>query len=144
MKRTRILVVDDEALVLSAVERLLRALGFEAECFDLPHLAIESAGSRLHEFSALLCDFRMPNCTGLELVRALTDLRPELPVVMMSGFVDQVDAEEAKRVGVRQILWKPLTRADLAAALAAAGVRGRGLPSRGEPPGWSTVSPGGL
>jgi CheY-like chemotaxis protein len=80
----------------------------------------------------VLTDAIMPEMSGTELIRELRILRPELPVVLMSGYGGPALQAEADAVGVRRVLAKPLTQSDLAEALASV-VRDI-APRRSEPP----------
>jgi signal transduction histidine kinase/CheY-like chemotaxis protein len=113
----RVLVVDDEPLVLDATCRMLRALGFTVVPQPGPHEAEAwiDAGGRC---DLLLTDYRMPACSGAELARRLRARDAGLPVIVASGFIDDArDALELLGEEVR-LLPKPFTRGDLREALA--------------------------
>lgn len=65
----------------------------------------------------MITDLTMPNMTGLELVRRLRRLSPELPVIMCTGFYDEDVRRKAEAVGIRHCLSKPVVRRDLARAI---------------------------
>ena len=62
----------------------------------------------------------MPSMTGSELVRAVREVRPTLPVLLMSGFVTPALAQRAREMGVNEVLGKPLAARELARSLAEA------------------------
>ena len=51
----------------------------------------------------------MPGTSGLDVAKEKLDLRPELPNLLASGYIRNEDAEEARRIGIREIVWKPFT-----------------------------------
>jgi DNA-binding NtrC family response regulator len=56
----------------------------------------------------------MPEMTGIELARAVVALRPDMPIILSTGFSHLVDAETARRAGVRAFTMKPLTKGEVA------------------------------
>ena len=82
--------------------------------------ALEASAAGPERFDAVLSDEAMPGMTGCELAAALRARRPALPVVLVSGFVTPALAQRARALGVHEVLGKPLDRAELARALAAA------------------------
>jgi two-component system response regulator FlrC len=82
-KPWRILVAEDDALLADTIEEFLTEEGFSVIAAVDGRQALERA--KTQSFDALLTDLRMPHVDGLELIRRLRSLRPELPVVVMSG-----------------------------------------------------------
>jgi CheY-like chemotaxis protein len=117
--RLTILVVDDNALLLSATARLLQTLNHEV----LTALDAQEAFTLVEHnerVSVVLSDVSMPGETGVGLAARLALLRPDLPVILMTGFAgDAIDATD------RYVLGKPFTRRQLVSALEAA------VPDRG-------------
>jgi CheY-like chemotaxis protein len=113
----RILYVDDdEALVLLA-ERTLTRLGYavRGECDS--RAALERFRAGPSEFDAVVTDLSMPGMPGFRLARELLSIRPDLPVIVTSGYVTAADQEMAKTVGVRALILKPNTIDELGGAL---------------------------
>ena len=59
----------------------------------------------------------MPDMTGAELAREMLSLRPELPIIMATGYNESIDEEKASRIGIRSFLLKPVKKATMATAL---------------------------
>ncbi len=116
----RILLVEDDPQVATAVERMLEALGYEVTAFASGLEALERFRAGPDAFDAVLTDQTLPGLGGDELARALLALRPELPVIICSGFSERVDEERARQIGARAFLLKPLDLAQLAEALRSA------------------------
>jgi signal transduction histidine kinase/ActR/RegA family two-component response regulator len=123
----RVLIVDDEPLVREVAQRMLESRGWLA-------IGVESADAALVELArepsidAVLLDVTMPGRNGFEVLRELRIARPELPVVMMSGFSTEVVEESGEEPD--GFVSKPFTAAVLLEALAAATARRRELGAR--------------
>jgi len=62
-------------------------------------------------------DFNMPKASGLDVARAMREIRPDLPVVIVSGFVTEALRDDARAVGVRDVIHKPNSTEDLMAVI---------------------------
>ncbi|WP_299915535.1 ATP-binding protein [uncultured Roseobacter sp.] len=82
----RILLVDDEAEVLGTFRRLLTRLGYRVEAFNSPMTALERFKADPARFDILISDMVMPDMSGEDLVRAVRDLRDEIPVIYCSAY----------------------------------------------------------
>ncbi len=81
-----ILLVDDENAVLTLVEKVLKRLGYRVTANAKPLEALEQFRAAPQSFDLLLTDLTMPGMTGIELVKAVLSVRPELPIILSSGF----------------------------------------------------------
>lgn len=124
MATARVLLVDDEDLVLRAVTAMLCSGGFEVVQAAKPDRALEILGSL--QIDLILTDITMPEMRGTELARQAGFLQPDTPIVLMTGgFIDPADLPE----GVTLLL-KPFLVGDLLGAVEAALARGAELPAR--------------
>ena len=85
-----ILVVDDETAVLDQVGRMLRRRGYTVVCHSNPAEALEWCRDHPSDAQLLLTDVVMPGITGLDLAAEVRKLRPDIPVLLMSGYPDRV------------------------------------------------------
>lgn len=113
-----VLVLDDDPALVALAEETLARLGYEPVGFDDPMQALDAVGAEPARFDAVLSDEIMPGLDGTGFARRVHELRPDLPVLIVSGFGGPGLAERAAQAGVRQVLAKPLAQADLARALA--------------------------
>lgn len=111
----RILVVDDEELIRTALAKFLRSRGFEVSTCDAGAAALDLLAREKHIL--MLADVRMPGMSGLELVPAALDLDPDLAVMMLTAVNDAPTATEALAQGAMDYLMKPIELADLATAV---------------------------
>ena len=111
MRKSHVLVVDDEELYRRSLERILTRVGHEVlEARDATEaLAIAAA----QPVDLVLADVRMPGINGLELVRQLHDMHPDLPCIVVTGFGGPEQSIEALRAGAFWYLEKPFDRGQL-------------------------------
>jgi len=111
----RILLVDDEELIRTALAKFLRSKGYEVTTCDSGPAALDALEREKHVL--MLADVRMPGMTGLALVPAALAVDPELAVMMLTAVNDAPTATEALAHGAMDYLMKPIELADLAAAV---------------------------
>lgn len=110
----RILMVDDEKIVTRATQANLQNLGYQVETENDPLSALVTFQSDPYAFDLIITDMSMPRMNGAELSLAILKIRPDIPIVMLSGFADLMDKEKATAMGLRDFLLKPLRRGVLA------------------------------
>ena len=113
-----VMIVDDEGPLVELGEELLAELGYSPLAFDSGEAALAAFRADPSNFDAVLTDESMPGMTGSELARAILAVRPELPVIMMTGHVVAGLEDRAAKAGVCLLLHKPLAARELAKSLA--------------------------
>ncbi|MBB3261652.1 signal transduction histidine kinase/CheY-like chemotaxis protein [Paraburkholderia bannensis] len=112
-----VLLVDDERVLVELCEDLLAELGYEPLGFSSPCEALEAFLAEPSRFDLVLTDHTMPEMTGIDLIRQIRAVRPDLPVLLMSGYGNAVVAAQSRTLGVHAVLKKPVLRIDLAKAV---------------------------
>jgi CheY-like chemotaxis protein len=112
-----VLYVDDEEALVFLATRMLKRMGYRVTGHSDAARALDDFRCRPSEFDAVISDISMPGLSGIELVRELLALRPELPVVMTSGFIRPEDTVAAEHLGVAALIPKPNTVEDFAQIL---------------------------
>ena len=113
----RILFVDDEEEIALVAKRMLERLGYEVTVRTSSTEALELY-QRFHDrFDVVITDQTMPKLPGDELCRKLREIRPDLPVVLISGLGEGLNDDSARRVGASTFLRKPFVARDLGLAL---------------------------
>jgi FixJ family two-component response regulator len=103
---TLISIVDDDAGMRSSLDGLIRSLGYEVAVFDSAEAFLRSPAS--HESHCVISDVQMPGgMSGIELLKAVKASASEMPVILMSAFVNADSLAEAKAVGAHCTLRKP-------------------------------------
>lgn len=113
----KIMVVDDEATVSITLKRMLEKDGYKVTIFNDSLEAVSTFRNSPDYFDLIITDMTMPKMTGLELVREMLAFRPELPILLMSGFSEPNDREKSLKLGVRDFLSKPFLHRELSEAL---------------------------
>jgi PAS domain S-box-containing protein len=119
-RHQQVLVVDDEELLLRLSTETLIELGYVAVGFTSSSEALAAFSAHPERFDAVLSDERMPDMPGTTLIQALRTLRPSIPVLLMTGYLGAEVHARARAAGVKAIMGKPVSRRDLAAAMAMA------------------------
>ncbi len=101
-----VLCIDDDASVLSLIERLLQRQGCRVSAYNDPRDALAALRADPTVFDLVLTDHNMPGLSGLQLAQAVHGLRADLPVVLASGYVDQTLKDAALAAGVQTVLFK--------------------------------------
>jgi len=113
----RLLLVDDEEALVELVSLSLADLGYRVTCFTDPEKALAAFRSRPGDFDAVVSDLAMPQMSGLELARSLLEIRPDLPIVLASGYVRSVDEAAAKEMGILGFAFKGSSTPEIARTL---------------------------
>ena len=116
----RILVVDDEELLARLGQKTLSALGYQVEAVTQPAAALARVRADPSRYALVITDQTMPEMPGLALATELRQVRPGLPVIMMTGYAAPLTPERVEAAGIRQVLLKPATVRALGIAVHAA------------------------
>ncbi len=110
----RILLVDDEETIVLMQKRILESLGYKVTAFLSSVETLESFKEAPGNFDLVMTDMTMPEMTGAELAVKLLDIRPDIPIILCSGFSDKINKDKAKLLGIRKYIMKPVTKKQLA------------------------------
>ena len=110
----KIMVVDDERAVSSMIKTMLSGLGYTVEMYTDSLAAVADYRQRPQDFDVVLTDLTMPNMTGTELAREVLSFRPEIPVILMTGYDESINEEKAAFIGLSSSLFKPINETELA------------------------------
>ncbi len=105
----RILVVEDEAMLLRFAERSLSKLGYRVTAFQSSLEALDEFQARPQSFDLIISDLNMPHMDGAAFAREALRAREDVPIVLVTGYSETFDAAAAAQLGVRQMLSKPYT-----------------------------------
>ncbi len=129
--RGHVLVVDDETAVAEFMRDLLGDWGLDVTVMTHAPAARDVFAQTPHAFDAVLLDQTMPGLTGLELAQDMLLLRPDLPVILYTGYREALDDATVEKIGVRAVVRKPVDAGALHDLLA--GLLARKASSAGEP-----------
>lgn len=110
----RILLVDDEKIVLKVLQLILERLGYAVEAFTDSLEALEIFRSAPERFDLVISDMTMPGMTGDILAKSIKKIRPEIPLILCTGFSERIDIQTGPDLQIDGFLMKPVERSKLA------------------------------
>ena len=114
-----ILFVDDEQILVEMGGSMLERLGYEVTACTSSLEALTAFQNDPHRFDAVITDQTMPGMTGLDLAQRMLNIRPDLPIILCTGYSKLVDEAQARAWGIKGFAMKPLTKKEVAALLKA-------------------------
>jgi PAS domain S-box-containing protein len=110
----RLLLVDDEDPIARMSRQILERLGYAVTIRTSSIEALELFRAKPHDFDLVVSDMTMPNLTGDKLAIELMKIRPDIPVILCTGYSKKISDESASKIGIRAFSYKPVVKADLA------------------------------
>jgi CheY-like chemotaxis protein len=110
----RILFVDDEQPIVDIAKQMVEQLGYSMVTRTSSLEALELFRAKPDEFDLVITDMTMPNMTGEELANELMFIRPDIPIILCTGFSRSVTEKKAKAMGIQAFILKPILRQELA------------------------------
>ena len=112
-----VLFIDDENALVNMGRHILVGLGYKVETRTDSVEALDLFRSSPDRFDLIITDMTMPKMTGDQLVKEILHIRPEIPIILCTGFSEKIDEAKASAIGVRKYIEKPLDRRKLAEAV---------------------------
>lgn len=109
-----VLFIDDEETLLQIAAEMLQHLGYSVTTESNSLDAVEWFRKDPDQFDVIFTDYDMPDLNGMQLARELHIVRPDIPIILCTGYSDQIDQSRAKAVGIRKIVRKPFSMSELA------------------------------
>ena len=113
----RILLVDDEKLVMQMGHQMLERLGYQVTSRSSSLEAFELFEKAPNQFDLVITDMTMPDLTGDRLAKRISDIRPEIPIILCTGYSNRLDHKNIAESGVKAILYKPLVKNEIAGTI---------------------------
>jgi len=113
----RIMFVDDEVIIAEMGREMLSRMGYEVSTFSNSLQALDAFTASPSSFDLVITDQTMPGMTGVQLARAMMAMRPNIPIILISGFSETITAEDSKKMGIREYVAKPILAQDLNTAI---------------------------
>jgi CheY-like chemotaxis protein len=110
----RILFIDDEEAIVKLGRQRLEWLGYKVEATISPFEALELFRSKPDWYNLVITDLTMPKMTGDKLVEEFLNIRPDIPIILCTGFSEKIDENKAKAIGAADYIEKPLDKRDFA------------------------------
>lgn len=110
----RILFIDDEDFLVDMGKNLLSRLGYKVTALKSSIEALDIFRKKPDQFDLVITDQTMPGLTGADLAREMLQIRPDIPVILCTGYSATVSEEKAKAMGIREFVFKPILQKDIA------------------------------
>ncbi|MEN8256911.1 MAG: PAS domain S-box protein [Thermodesulfobacteriota bacterium] len=104
-----VLFIDDEELLAELGQAMLERLGYQVTVRRSSLEALETFQNNPHSFDVIITDQTMPGMTGSDLARLMLQVRPDIPIILCTGYSNLIDEETAKSFGIKEFALKPLT-----------------------------------
>ena len=112
-----ILLVDDEKAIISMEHQVLERLGYKVTSTTKSLEAFELFKASPEQFDLIVSDMNMPDMTGIQLTAKIKTIRKNIPVIICTGFSDQIFGDTREKYGIFRFIMKPVVRAELAKAI---------------------------
>ena len=115
--KERILLVDDEDILVEMSQIMLTRLGYEVTVRNSSLEALTVFQNQPDQFDAVITDQTMPRMTGMDLARRILQVRPNIPIILCTGYSNLVNEDLAKGCGIKGFVMKPMTKKDISTLL---------------------------
>jgi CheY-like chemotaxis protein len=106
--------VDDEELLVEMADDMLSALGYKVKSLTDPMKALQLITLDPYLFDLVITDQAMPKITGRLLTRRIKEIRPDLPIILCTGYSEQISQETEETEGIAEFVMKPLSKREMA------------------------------
>ncbi|MCC7431576.1 response regulator [bacterium] len=113
----RILFVDDEMMISEMYKEMLEILGYTVTTKNDGWEALKTFLKTPKEFDLLITDLTMPKMTGIELAQEILSIRPEIPIILITGFSEGITREKAKELKINDFVMKPVVFSEIASSI---------------------------
>ena len=111
----KIFVIDDDPVVVQSCRRILEAEGITVEVAE--SVAEAEKILKIHQFDLTLTDIKMPERDGFDMIRQVKSIQPNLPVLVMTGYLTERTIEKGRNAGADDFIGKPFTPDELMTAV---------------------------
>jgi CheY-like chemotaxis protein len=109
----RLLIVDDESVLLEVMQRILEDLGYSVTAAGTPLAALQYFTADPEAYDLLITDMNMPEMNGAELIGKIRAIRQDIPVVLCTGFSELMNGNSTRALGAARHVMKPVTQREL-------------------------------
>ncbi len=111
--KEHILLIDDEETLVELGQTILQRLGYQVTARRNSLDALKTFQNQPDAFDLIITDQTMPGMTGVDLARRILQIRPQMPIILCTGYSSQITEDQVKAVGIKGFASKPLTKKDI-------------------------------
>ena len=108
------MVIDDEESITILVERILSNLGYKVTTYTSSVNALQAIKDSPYSFDLVITDQTMPGYTGTVLAQKILKIRPDIPIILATGFGEAISVDEALSFGIKEFVFKPFVKMEIA------------------------------
>lgn len=112
--KERILFIDDEKPIIDAMDSMMEKLGYKVTSKTSSIEALVAFREDPDGFDLIITDYTMPNMTGADLARELVNIRPDIPIILCTGFSEMINKQKTEVMGIKAYVMKPVILKKLA------------------------------
>lgn len=112
--KEHILLIDDEEILIEVGKAMLQRLGYRVTTRSNSIEALTTFQNQPESFDLIITDQTMPGMTGVDLARRILQIRPDIPIILCTGYSNLISEEKAKALGIKGFSLKPLAKKDIA------------------------------
>lgn len=116
-RQERIMVVDDEQMIVDMMQRYLSDLNYRVDVFTSSEKAMAHVSTDPDGIDLVITDQTMPRLTGAELARNILNLRPDMPIILLTGFSEMISESGARQIGIKRYMTKPFQPREMATTI---------------------------
>ncbi len=113
----RILYIDDEEFIIDMAREMISSLGYHVTIHQNSLEALALFQKHHNQFDLVITDQTMPDLTGINLAKKILEIRPDIPIILCTGFTDLIELETVQSIGIRKYIMKPYSKADISRAI---------------------------
>ncbi len=106
--------MDDEEAAIDAIQLMLENFGYKVTARTSSIEALEVFRNNPQGFDLVITDQTMPNITGRDLAKEIMSIRSDIPIILCTGFSEQIDEKKAKEIGISAFVMKPIVMREMA------------------------------
>ena len=110
---TCILFVDDQSFIVDTGKKILENLGYKVVGQTSSVDALSAFLEQPSKFDLVVTDLTMPKMTGVDLSQEILKIRPDMPIILCTGFSEELQPQKARRLGIKKMIMKPFTIKEL-------------------------------
>ena len=115
--KERILLIDDEQQIIDIERQILERLGYTVTSKTDSQEALEEFAAQPDHFDLVITDMTMPKMTGDQLAQQMMDIKPQIPVILCTGYNEAISEEKALAMGIDKFVMKPVIKDELASTI---------------------------
>jgi len=115
--KERILLIDDEDQIINIEQQILERLGYQVTPKTDSEEALEEFAAQPDRFDLVITDMTMPKMTGDQLARRMMEIKPQIPVILCTGYSETISEEKALAMGIDKFVMKPIVKDVLASTI---------------------------